>query len=212
MSARSTEQLIDLLAGQAQPVRPLASPGRRAAVTLLMLGAAAAAAVAVAGDVSGLLARYNGREVLMVAEMAAMMLTAVLAVLGAFAMAVPGGSRRWLLAPLVPLTTWFALSGLGCVFSDGAWAPADHDCFTFIVAAGTLAGAPLLWRLARTRPIDPLPVALLGGLGAAATAAFILQFFHPFPLTFLDLALHTAAVLALLAAATLLRRWTLRPA
>ena len=54
--------------------------------------------------------------------------------------------------------------------------------------------AGLFWMLRRARPIAPLPVAALGTLGVAATAAFMLQFFHPFDVTVIDLALHLAAV------------------
>jgi hypothetical protein len=86
------------------------------------------------------------------------------------------------------------------------------DCLIFIVGAGILVGAPLLWRLSRARPIDPLPVALLGGLGAAAFAALLLQFFHPFAVTAIDLGLHFTAVLIVLALASLTRRRALAPA
>jgi len=42
--------------------------------------------------------------------------------------------------------------------------------------------------------LAPLPVAAAGGLSVAATAAFTLQFFHPFDVTFMDLAVHLIAV------------------
>jgi hypothetical protein len=70
----------------------------------------------------------------------------------------------------------------------------------------------LLWLLARARPIEPVPVALTAGLGIAALAAFLLQFFHPFAVTFLDLATHLAAVLLVVGAATLFNRRALAPA
>lgn len=43
-------------------------------------------------------------------------------------------------------------------------------------------------------PLDPLPVAILGGLGSAAAAALLLQFFHPFAITAEDFAVHLIAV------------------
>ena len=52
----------------------------------------------------------------------------------------------------------------------------------------------LFWMLRRARPIAPLPVAALGTLGVAATAAFVLEFFHPFDVTVIDLSAHLAAV------------------
>jgi len=64
----------------------------------------------------------------------------------------------------------------------------------------------LFWMLRRARPMDPLPVAATGTLGVAATAAFILEFFHPFDVTVIDLALHLAAVGLIVVLGTALRR------
>jgi len=49
-------------------------------------------------------------------------------------------------------------------------------------------------------------VAAMGGLGAAAIAAFLLQFFHPFEITFLDLGMHAIAVAIVVATASLVSR------
>ena len=214
----STEQLIERLAGDARPVRPLAPPLRRALATLAALALAGAAAVVVAGDVAGLLTRYSGREALMWLEMAAMLATALLGVIGAFALSVPGASRRWLLAPLPAFLLWLSLSGLGCyqdlvrLGTEGWGWGHGRDCLVFILAGSGLIGAPLLWRLSRAHPIDPLPVALLGGLGAAALSAFLLQFFHPAVLTVLDLAVHFGSAAAVVGIAALMRRFALAPA
>lgn len=218
MSDSSTDRLIAALAAEAKPVRPLAPPLRRALATLAALVLAGALLVLWQGNVAGLAARYAGREALMVGEMAAMLATALLAVTGAFFLAVPGRSRRWLLAPLPAFAAWLALSGLGCwqdVLRMGAagWRLGHGgDCLLFILAAGAAVGAPLFRQLSRARPIEPLPVALLGGLGAAALSAFLLQFFHPFGLTAIDLAVHVAAVLAVVALSALGRRRMLAPA
>jgi hypothetical protein len=131
---------------------------------------------------------------------------------------VPGASRRWLIAPLPPFAIWLLASGLGCYrdllrLGPEAWTVGHGgSCLGFIVGGGLLIGGPLLWRLSRARPVDPLPVALLGGLGSAALAAFLLQFFHPFGLTVIDLAIHFGAVLIVVAISGLLRRRTLAPA
>ena len=154
----------------------------------------------------------------MVAETTAMLATGIIAVCGAFALSVPGGSRFWLGAAGAALLAWLLLSGAGCwdliaSQSAGTWRLNGHpDCFYFIVAAGAAVGLPLLWLLSRARPIDPAPVALLGGLGAAALAAFLLQFFHPFQVTFIDLAFHLLAVTIVIGGAALVRRRALRPA
>lgn len=218
MTDRRTEALVAALAAQARPVAPLAPPLRRAMRTLLPIGTAGAVLVLAAGDVRGMMARYSGREILMAAEMTAMAATALLAVIGAFALSVPGGSRRWLLAPLPTFLLWAGTSGVGCyqdVVRLGAagwgWGH-GRDCLAFLLAAGVPIGGLMLWRLSRARPIDPLPVALLGGLGAAALAAFLLQFFHPVGLTVIDLGVHLAAVGIAVGLAALSRRRMLAPA
>jgi hypothetical protein len=218
MSDRRTDDLVAMLAADARPVRVLAPPLERALATLAAVALAGALAVWLAGDVGGMLARYAGREAWMAIEIVAMAATGLLAVAGAFFLSVPGGSRGWLLAPLPPFALWLALSGLGCYADPIRQEPSgpalghSMDCLGFILAAGLGLGAPLLWRLSRARPIDPMPVALLAGLGAAALAALLLQFFHPFAVTFLDLAVHLAAILLVVAAAAALRRRALAPA
>ena len=213
MNEADTDRLIDRLAQDAVPVRPLPAPGRRAALTLGIAAVAALIAISAAGDVAGLLARYAGREWLMMAETGAMVATAILAIFAAFMLSVPGRSKRWLLAPLPSFLLWFGLSGVGCFLGSGAPGQ-EHttDCLTFIILASLAVGIPLLWTLSRAHPIDPLPVAVMGGLGAAALSAFLLQFFHPFGLTAIDLAVHFGAVLLVLAVAALARRSALAPA
>lgn len=218
MTGPTTDQLIASLAADARPVKVLARPLARALTTLGGLALAGALAVWQAGDLDGLLTRYAGREGWMGLEMAAMAATALFAVTGAFFLSIPGGSRRWLLAPLPPFALWFALSSLGCYQDLVRQRPSglalghSMDCLAFILAAGVAIGAPLLWRLSRARPIDPIPVALLAGLGAAALAALLLQFFHPFALTLVDLAIHFAAVAIVVAVASAMNRRALAPA
>ena len=218
MNERGTERLVEALAAEARPVTPLAPPLRRGLTTLAGLALAGALLVLLAGDVAVLRARYAGREWLMQAEMGAMLATAALAVTGAFFLSVPGRSRLWLVAPIPPFLAWLSLSGLGCyqdllrLGPEGWGWGHGRGCLIFILAASLAIGLPLLWRLSRAHPVDPLPVALLGGLGAAALSAFLLQFFHPVGLTVIDLGVHVGAVLLVIGAAALARRRALAPA
>lgn len=213
-----TDLLIDRLVSDATPVRRLNPPIARALAWLGVVALVGALAILLLGDGQALLARYRGSEQMMVFEMAAMLATGVLAVIGAFVAAVPGRSRRWLLAPLAPLTAWLLLSGVGCYRdlvkygASGMVVGEGIHCLAYIMINSLLFGIPLLWLLSRARPIDPLPVALLGGLGTAALAAFTLQFFHPFAVTLVDLAFHLLAILLVVALAGLLNRRTLSPA
>lgn len=218
MTRPATYDLIAALAREAEPVTPLPSPLRRGLATLGAFALAGAALIAARGDMDGLAARYAGRETLMLLEMGAMLATALLGVIGAFFVSIPGRSRLWLYVPLPAFALWIGLTGLGCYQDLLRLGPAGwtwghgKDCLVFLLSASLLVGAPLLWRLSRARPLDPLPVALLGGLGAAALAAFLLQFFHPAALTALDLLVHVGAVLLVIALAAVSRRRSLAPA
>jgi hypothetical protein len=98
-------------------------------------------------DVQMLLARHAGREELMALEMAAMLATGILAVVGAFFVAIPGRSRRWLLAPLAPFAAWLLLSGAGCyrelLHNGRSGLAVGHsvDCLIFIVTVSVVIGA-----------------------------------------------------------------------
>jgi hypothetical protein len=218
MTARPTDKLIDLLSADVAPVRPLRSPTRRALETLVLLSALAALAILLLPDSNPLAVRGTGERVQAGMEMAAMLATGTLAVVGAFHLSIPGRSRRWLALPLLPFAAWLMLSGVGCyrdfIRRGSAGLELGHsvDCLVFILGASLLLGAPLIWRLSRAAPIDPLPVAALGGLGAAAFSAFLLQFFHPFAVTFLDLAVHLVAIAIVIGLTALLKRPILRPA
>ncbi|WP_114954400.1 NrsF family protein [Sphingosinicella terrae] len=208
MRGRSTETVVAQLAREAAPVRPLPSPARRAFGPLA--GFALVSALAITGLGGGI-------DAARLPEAAAALATFILALLAAFSLSVPGASRRWLAAPLAALLLWLAISGAGCLaeLTEGpsGWAWSGHpQCFYLLLAGGTLIGVPLFWLLSRARPIDPIPVALLGALAASAGAAFLLTFFHPFPPGIVDLGFHWLAMLGLAGAAALLHRVALRPA
>jgi len=218
MSRLSTEELIGELVARGGAVRPLAAPLWRGLVTVAVLAVVAGTVIVLFGDMHGLSARYAGRHTLMMLETGAMLLTGLVAIIGAFFVSIPGRSRLWLLAPLPSLFAWVGLSGLGCYqdflrFGAGRVTFGDSmTCLSLLLASGLLIGLPLLLRLGRARPVDPLPVALLGGLGAAAASAFLLQFFHPFTLTVLDLGVHLAGVSLIVAIASISRKRTLASA
>lgn len=210
MNTTDTDELIDALAGGLAPVRPLRPPLQRAALWLLLVALLAAWPVAHFSDLPRFLARSaDPRQTV---ELAATLLTGMAALLSAFVLSIPGYSRRWALLPLPPLLVWIASSGVGCLHGGlGIGPPGGRlgpsgDCYAFIVAVSLPLGALLCVALRRARPIAPLPVALCGAVSVAALAAFILQFFHPFDVTVIDLALHLAALASVALVAGALRR------
>ena len=218
MTSSRVDSLIDRLAAEMRPVRPLRAPPLRALTVLAAIVVIGLIAVAMLGDVAGLRERYADREALLALEMAAMLATAVLAILAAFFVSIPGRSKRWIAAPMPFFALWLLVSGLGCygdfvLGGGGGWELGESlHCLWFILATSAVIAPLLVWRLARAKPIYPLPVALLGGLGVAASSAFVLQFFHPFAVTFIDLAVHLAAILVVVGTVGLFNRRALAPA
>lgn len=212
MTPSRTDTLIDRLVVDVRPVRPLRAPALRALLAVAAIALIAGLAIIMLGDIGELRRRYAGREALLALEMAAMMATGVLAIVGAFFVSIPGGSNRWLASPIPSFAIWLLVSGFGCygdfVRRGGAnWELGESmHCLIFILATSAVLAPLLIWRLARAKPINPLPVALLGGLGVAATSALVLQFFHPFAVTFIDLAVHLVGILIVVGAVGLLNR------
>jgi hypothetical protein len=203
-----TDDLIQTLASELRPVRRMHPPSRRAFVWL------AFAAIIVAL----IILRYARLEMVMqrmavtrvALESLGSALTAITAIFAAFELSVPGHSRRWLWLPLPPLALWLFASGTGCIQNGlGLHSPyAAHtpSCFVFIAVTSIPTSIGLFWMLRRARPIAPLPVAALGALGVAALSATVLEFFHPFDVTWLDLGFHLGAVMVVVALATALRK------
>jgi hypothetical protein len=210
LAAMQTDRLIATLAAQLQPVRRLRSPLLRALLWLAVVGCAGGVLVAREVGLGIFLQRFALPRVAV--EDFATALTAVTAVIAAFELSVPGHSPRWAVLPVLPFLGWMGASGLGCVRNGlslhGAQGLAGESphCFAFIVGASVPLALGLFWMLRRARPIAPLPVAALATLGVAASAAFMLQFFHPFDVTLIDLALHLSAIGLVVLIGTLWRR------
>ncbi len=210
MTERATEKLIEGLSQGLAPVRPLRPPAVR---SLLWLAAAMVCVGAVLlrfANVDLFMARRSDPRLAL--ESAAALLTGITAVISAFYLSLPDRSSLWRYAPLPPLALWIATSSLGCLQYGFGWGPPGDrlgeslHCFRFIIAVSVPLAILLYVVLRRARPLEPLPVALSAALGVAALAAFVLEFFHPFDSTVIDLTLHGAAVLVVLALAGFSRR------
>jgi hypothetical protein len=209
-SGGSTEQLIAGLAQGLAPVRPLAPPVTRALGWLAGFAVVAAILVAWTQALPRFLA--HTADVGTAIECAATLATGITAVVAAFYLSLPDRSALWRYAPLPPLLVWLASSGLGCLQHGLGLGPAGKrfgespGCFLFIVGASVPLATVLYAVLRRSRPLEPLPVAIMAALGVAALAAFVLQFFHGFDTTVIDLAFHLAALGTVLAFANVAQR------
>lgn len=205
-----TERLIQNLVGGLVPVRPLRPPAQRALLWLAPVAVLIGVALLRFADWAAVAQRMAAPRTAL--ECAAAGLTGICAVFAAFMLSVPGRSERWAALPLPPLLVWLAVSGLGCL--KNGWGPhgpgggfgESSHCFAFIVGVSVPLSIALFAVLRRAHPIAPLRVAALGTLGVAALADFILEFFHPFDVTVIDLALHLAAIAVVMLVGIALRR------
>jgi hypothetical protein len=193
-----TEQLIQRLVADVRPVRRLRPPLLRAAGWLLAVAAIAAVAIALFADFGFFLARARDPELEL--ELAATLLAGVTAVIAACYLSLPDRSPYWAVLPLPFLALWIASSGYACwrhwlVIGPEGWALGQSaTCFRFILGVSVPLAVSLLLVLRRAAPLAPARVAAMGGLGVAAIAAFLMQFFHPFDVTVMDLTVHVTAV------------------
>jgi hypothetical protein len=206
----ATDRLIQSLVESAEPVHRLRPPVLRATLWLLAVAALGAMTILLFSDLAVFARRASDPKLDW--ELAGTLLTGILAVVAAFELSLPDRSPLWALLPLPPFALWVAASGYSCyrhwiTFGPDGWEIGESaQCFRFILAVGVPLGLSLLVLLRKARPLAPARVAAIGGLGVAALAAFLLQFFHPFDVTFMDLSVHLVAVGLVNAVSTLAGR------
>jgi len=192
------EDLIRELAAGLAPVRRLAPPPLRALAWLAAVVLVACALAAFA-DLASVWRRITATPDMSLAVLGSI-LTMGLAALAAFELSLPDASRAWALLPLPAALLWIAASGFGCL--RGYVLPQTHvaaagetgDCLAFIVGLSVPLSALLIVMLRRACSLQPGLTAAMGGLAAAAAAATLLNFFHPFDAAATDLAVHAVAV------------------
>ena len=198
------EPLIQSLASDLEPVRRLRPPGIRA-LGWLAIVAATALLLAIFADLPAIGHRLEASPDMWLA-VAGSTATAMLAAFAAFQLSLPDTPRTWAALPLPAALLWIGASGAGCLrtwFVPGTHA-ADlseaRDCLLFIVGLSVPLSALLIVMLRRGCSLQPGLTALTAGLAAAAAAATLLNFFHPFDAAATDLTVHAAAVALVLIA------------
>lgn len=193
-----TDALIDKLASDATPVRRLLPPLARAVLWLSVVAAIGTVSILMFSNLHVFAQRAEDAK--LVVELIGTLLTGIAGVVAAFYLSLPDRTRLWGLAPLPPLMLWIAASGFSCyrpwlTHGPDGWQIGDSArCFVFILGASVPLGTGLFLVLRKAHPLDPTTTAALAGVGVAGLAAFLLQFFHPFDVTFMDLGIHLAAV------------------
>lgn len=199
------DRLIAALAANLAPVHRLPRPVLRALFWLLLV-AAMAAALAMFSNLAATWQRIAASPDMWLAALGSIA-TAAAAAVAAFALNLPDRSRAWALLPLPAAALWIAASGLGCLRAyvlpgtHVAAAGETRDCLLFIIGLSVPLSAALIVMLRRGYSLAPHLTAAMAGLAAAAAAATLLNFFHPFDAAVSDLAVHAVAVALVIAAA-----------
>jgi hypothetical protein len=208
-SAR-TAALIDRLAGELRPVRALPGPWTR---TAWWCGTVVLAACAVApfADFNALAHRLAAAPDMWLSLLGAL-LTCLTAAAAAFLTSVPGRPSWWGALPLPALALWLGASTAGCLRPAlHAWVtlePPMHamHCMYFIVLVSVPLAGVLAWQITRACPLRPALTASLAGLASAGGACVVLALIHPFDATYSDLLAHLAAVMLVVAGASVIGR------
>lgn len=196
-----TDEFINRLVADLQPVRPLKRPWARA---VLWLGLALPYVVAVVWTklmmIDPAQIVFDARFII---EQAATIATALTAAIAAFCSVIPGFDRRMLLLPLVPFGLWLASVGHGCVQdwlrlgADGLSIRPDWDCLPSAAIIGIVPAAAMVAMLRKGAPLHPRLTLALGALAVASVANFGLQFAHVRDASIMVLAWHLGAAAVL---------------
>lgn len=200
-----TNALIERLAREAAPVKPLSSPWLRAGGFLAGVVGVMAIYAALGGHVEQTIAHMSGMP--FAAELAGATLAGTGAIVAAVILSIPGRAQGWALLPLPGIALWLFGGGVACYrqVAELGYVPASlfasSDCFTFIVTIGAPTAIASYFVLRHSLSLDIVRVAALAGLGAALLAAALLQFIHAHGTNPVDFGTHVVAVVLLTALA-----------
>lgn len=193
-----TDRMIERLAREVKPVRPLAPPLTRAVAIVAGIAGAMALFAMLGGHPGAALALFG--DGWFVAELAGSAIAGVSAVIAAVMLSVPGRSPNWVWLPVPGLALWILGGGLGCYQEvvELGYEPrslfASRACFFFIIGAGFPSALAIYACLRRTLSVEVVRVLALSGAGAALLAATLLQFVHAHGTDPVDFGTHVVAV------------------
>lgn len=205
-----SEELIRRLAASAEPVRRLPHPIGRAATWFIVSLAYAAGLVFAIGLRPDFSAQVT--EPRFVIEIAAALLTSMMAAAAAFCSTCPGRPLWERLAPLPFLIAWLATLGEGCwrdwtLFGlEGLSVEPEFGCFWKIVASSAAPAILILVMVRRGAPIAPYLTTCLATLAAASLSAAAMLLFHRQESSVMVLVWQFGSVIALSGVAALFGR------
>ncbi len=196
-----TTELIESLAAEAKPTRPLLNPFARAALWLAMAGAI----VILLGIEHGVRTDISvqlGKPSFTLA-IGASLVTGILAAIGCLVASLPDRSRSWLLLPLPSLAVWVSTISYGCLtdwvsFQSGSMQPGEAwSCLATLLLVSLPLSAMMFVMLRHAARLRPTLVTMTAGLAVAAITSMALSLFHPLDATMMILMLNlgTAAMI-----------------
>ena len=196
-----TDKLIQTLAADARPVRPLANPWARTALWLAVALPYIALVVVVISPRADLATKLTDARFLI--EQIAALTTGIAAAIAAFASTIPGYDRKVLLLPALPLALWLGSLGEGCLKTiwefglAGLSLQPDWFCLPAIMLVGAMPAVAMVIMLRRGAPLFPYLSAGFGALAAAGLGNFGLRLFHPQDASLMVLVWQVGSVLIL---------------
>ena len=187
----TTEQLIDTLASNIRPVRPLPPPWLRCSLWLGSAGVIVTMLGISHGVRPDLLQHFQ--HPMFATRIGGALATGVLAALAAFLISLPDRSQRWALLPVPGVVVWFSTIGYGCLTN---WITLDPggvrlaevaSCFATLLLIGTPLSLALFLMIHRARPLRSGAATVCGALAVAAVTAAALSLFHRLDATILVL-------------------------
>lgn len=204
----NTDELIERLARDTVPVRPLPTPIART-VTWLALSVASVLVLLslLSSDVGHIATMRPPRFWL---EQLAAFSTGVAAAIAALVSVVPGRSRRAWLLPIASAVTWMGILAWGCIRdaevkgSSGLTIYPDWPCVVAMVLGAVVPVIVMMTMLRRGAPLTPRATAAftaLAGAGLSSVAACVSRPSpHPTTITVVAWHLGTLAMLVLVGA------------
>lgn len=177
-----TEELINVLAKNAEPVVRLWHPAARAMAWMMGSLLYAGAIVWLIGPRPDLADKLGDPRFII--EIGAALLTSMMAAAAAFCAGCPGRPLWERFAPLPFLAVWLASLGEGCwrqwVQSgpEGLIVSLDLVCFQNILMVSILPALIILLMIRQGAPLAPMSTTGLATLAATALGAAALRFFH----------------------------------
>ena len=199
----NTDELIERLARDARPVRPLARPATRAGRWLLVAVAYIAAGVTMMAI--GLFPGAGSFDVLYLLQQGLALATGVFLAVAAFASVIPGAGRRVHAFAALSVSAWFGVLLWGCVRDVratgtlGLDSHADWPCVAAIALGGGALWAAMAPMLRRGIPMTPRLTAWLGAGAALSLANVVACLTQPHAFTSIVVLWHGGTVVLLLA-------------